>query len=204
MKLQRQRQNKVAYQRRISNSLSPTEPPSHVYPEFPVSLCCRAAYKIRSTSHFVEGYHALSCPPLTLGIWEPEYQPIVSLDTTTDDRLILDVLHNMDGHQLRLLEEQGHKRHNLSIDDKSNRNLVQVMLEEIDARLATWIIYYNKFEQLEGLEWEVMTSELALEWGAKVIFTLRDEVRVRQLGYSQYLAAYASGGLAWQLINLIG
>src|ERR1700732_3582760 len=131
MKLQRQRQNKVAYQRRISDSLSPTEP--HVYPEFPVSLCCRATYKIHSTSHFIEGYCALSCPPLTLGIWEPQYQPIVSLDTTTDDRLILDILHNMDGHQLRLLEEQGHKRHNLSIDDKSNRNLVQVMLEEIEA-----------------------------------------------------------------------
>ena len=204
MKLQRQRQNKIAYQRRILNSLSPTEPPSHVYPEFPVSLRCRAAYKICSTSHFIKGYHALSCPSLTLGILGPEYQPIISLDTTTDDRLILNVLHNVDGHQLRLLEEQGHKRHNLSIDDKSNRNLVQVMLEEIDAWLAIWIIYYNKFEQLEGLEWEVMTSELALEWGAKVIYTLRDEVRVSQLGYSQYLAAHARGGLSWQLIDLIG
>ena len=116
---------------------------------------------------------------------EREIQP----DTTTDDRLILNILHNMDGHQLRLLEEQGHKQHNLLIDNKSNRNLAQVMLEEVDAQLATWIIYDNKFVQLEGLERKVMTSVLALWWGLKVIYTLRDEVWVRQLGYAQYLEA---------------
>jgi len=201
-KLQRQQQNKDAYRRRISTSHSPTE--LHVYPDFPASLCCRAAYKIRSTSHFIEGYHGLSSPYLILGIWEPQYQPIVLLDTTTDDRSILDILHHMNGNQLRLLEERGDERHKLSTDDESSRNLVQAMLEEIDVRLATWITHDNEFEQFTGSEWEITTRELALEWGAKIIHILRDEVRVRQLGCAHYVEAYESGRLAWQSIDVIG
>jgi hypothetical protein len=201
-KLQRQQQNRDAYRRRVSNSHSPTEP--HVYSEFPASLRHRAAYKIRSTSHFIEGYRGLTQPTLILGIWEPRYLPIVLLDTTTDDRLILDNLHNINGHQLRLLEEQGHERRRLSMEDGSSRNLVQAMLEEIDMRIATWIIHNNEFEQFEGSEWETMKGELALEWGAKIIHCLRDEVWVRQLGCTRYLEAYESGGLAWQSIDVIG
>ena len=201
-KLQRQQQNKDAYQRRISNSHSSTE--LHVYLEFPASLRRRAAYKIRSTSHFIDGYHALSCPTLILGIWEPQYRPIVLLDTTTDDRSVLDILHSMNGNQLRLLEEQGHERHGLSKDNKSSSILVRAMLEEIDARLATWIIHDNEFEQLVGPEWEITTRELALEWGAKIIHCLRDEVRVRQLGCTYYLEAYKGERLVWQSINVIG
>ena len=72
------------------------------------------------------------------------------------------------------------------------------MLEEIDARLETWIIRDREFERLEGLGWEITTGELALEWGAKIIHCLKDEVCVRQIGYAHYLEAYKRGQLAWQ------
>ncbi|KIM90170.1 hypothetical protein PILCRDRAFT_765680 [Piloderma croceum F 1598] len=117
---------------------------------------------------------------------------------------ILDILHNMNGNQLRLLEERGHERRKLSMDDESSRNLVQAMLEEIDVRLATWITHDNEFERFTGSEWEITTRELALEWGAKIIHILRDEVRVRQLGCAHYVEAYESGRLAWQSIDVIG
>ena len=116
---------------------------------------------------------------------------------------MLDVLHGTNGHQLRLLEAQGHERHKLSIDGDSNQDLVQGMVKEIDMRLATWTTYDYEFEQLEGLGWEVMTGELALEWGAKVIYCLRDKVRVRQLGHTHYLEAYKNGCLAWQSVDVI-
>jgi hypothetical protein len=77
------------------------------------------------------------------------------------------------------------------------------MLEEVDMCLATWILHDNEFEQFGGPEWEMMTGELALEWGAKIIYCLRDEVRVRQLGREYYLEAYKGEQLAWQSINVI-
>ena len=78
------------------------------------------------------------------------------------------------------------------------------MLEEIDVRLSTWIIKDSEFAQLEGPEWEVMTAELALEWGAKIIHCLRDEIRVREMGHANYLEAYEGEQLAWQSIDVIG
>jgi hypothetical protein len=203
-KLHHQQQNRDAYRQAIPNPLLPAEP--HVDLDIPLSLHRRAAYKIRSTPQFTEAYHGLSLPTVTLYIWEPRYQPIVSPETTIHDGSdsLLNVLHSTNGHQLRLLEEQGHERRKLSVDDISNRNLVGGMLEEIDMRLATWILHDNEFEQFEGPEWETMTSELALEWGAKIIYCLRDEVRVRQLGRNYYLEAYKGERLAWQSIDVIG
>jgi hypothetical protein len=164
----------------------------------------RASYKIRSTSHFIDAYQGQSLPILILGIWEPLYLPIVLLDTTSYDGStsnFLDILHGANGHQLRLLEEQGHKRHGISMDDGQ---LVRRMSEEIDARLSAWIATDNEFSQIEGLEWDVMTGELALKWGAKVIHCLRDEVQVRRMGHKNYLDAYEGRRLAWQCIEVIG
>jgi hypothetical protein len=180
----------------------------HIDPGFPPSLHHRAFYKIRSTSDFIKAYQGLSSPTLFLGIWEPRYLPIVFPDTgTTHDESpsnILDVLHSTNGHQLRLLEEQGHERRKLSTDERTSGELLQRMLEEIDVRLSTWVTKDNEFAQLEGSEWEVMTGELALEWGAKIIHCLRDEIRVRETGHANYLEAYEGGRLAWQSIDVIG
>jgi hypothetical protein len=115
----------------------------------------------------------------------------------------LDVLHATNGHQLRLLETQGYDRHNLSVNDEVNGNLVQEMLGEIDARLGPWINYDKKFEQLDGSEWEIVMGELALEWGAKIIHCLEDEVQVRQMGRTCYLEAYEGRQLAWQCIGIL-
>jgi len=182
----------------------PTEP--HVDSDIPLSLRRRAAYKIRSTPQFTEGYYGLSPPTITLCIWEPRYQPIVTPETTLHDgsASMLDLFHNTNGHQLRLLGQQGRERRKLTMDDISNGNLVGGMLEEIDVRLATWILHDNEFEKFEGPEWETMIGELALEWGAKIIHCLRDEVRVRQRGCTYYLDAYKGKKLAWQSIGIIG
>lgn len=203
-KLQRQRQNQNAYQCRTSKPPSPTEPQVGLH--IPSSLHCRAAYKFRSTSHFINAYQGRSSPTLILGIWEPQYLPIILQDATSYSEPALenlDVLHSTNGHQLRLLEGQGHERRKLIADENSNGGLVRDMLEEIEARLTTWIIHDNEFEEFEGSEWEVMTGELALEWGAKVIHCLKDEVCVRQIGYAHYLEAYERGQLAWQSIDII-
>ena len=173
---------------------------------FPPSLHRKASYKLRSTPDFIKAYQGLSSPTLILGIWEPQYLPIVFPDTTAHARSpsnILDILHGTNGHQLRLLEEQGRERHKLSTDDKTSGELLQRMLEEIDVRLSTWIIKDREFAQLEGSGWEVMTAELALEWGAKIIHCLRDEIRVREIGHANYLEAYEGGRLAWQSIDVI-
>ena len=67
---------------------------------------------------------------------------------------------------------------------------MQDMLEEIGAHLATWNIHDSKFKGFEGSEWETMIGKLALEWGAKVIHCLKDEVGVWQVGYTHYLEGY--------------
>ena len=55
--------------------------------------------------------------------------------------------------------------------------MVQKMLDEIDAWLTLWINYdEKKYEQLDGSEWEIVMGELTLEWGARVIHCLEDEV----------------------------
>ena len=115
---------------------------------------------------------------------------------------MLDILHATNGHQLRLIEEQGHGRRKLSRDDEENGRLVREMLDEVDARLAQWIDCDDKFERFEGSEWETMAGELALEWGAKVIHCLKDEIRARQKGHLHYLEAYEGRQLAWQCIEV--
>jgi hypothetical protein len=115
---------------------------------------------------------------------------------------MLDILHATNGHQLRLIEEQGHGRRKLSRDDEENERLVHEMSDEIDVRLAQWIECDKEFEQFEGSEWETMTGKLALEWGAKVIHCLKDEVRARREGHIHYLEVYEGGHLAWQSIDV--
>ena len=111
-------QNKTAYQQRTYNSSSSTK---HQHPTFPASLHRRAIAKLRTTSHFRDAHQGLSIPTLHLSIWEPpQYLPTVSSDTSHQDRpalLMLDILHTTNGHQLRLIEEQGHGRRKLSRDD---------------------------------------------------------------------------------------
>lgn len=184
------------------NSLFLVEP--QVNSRFPTSLHRRAVCKLRATAHFHNAYHSLSSPPtLILGVWQPQYLPIVVQDRTHFGSFaFLDVLHATNGHQLRLLEKQGYDQHGLSVNDEVNGNLVQEMLGEIDARLVPWIDYDKKFEQLDGSEWEILMGELALEWGVKIIHCLEDEVRVRQMGRARYLEAYEGRQLAWQCIGI--
>jgi hypothetical protein len=101
------------------------------------------------------------------------------------------------------LEEAGHTRYQQADCAETNERLVEAMDNEIVTRLAEWKIVDDEFTSFEGSEWDNTIGELALEWGAKVLYCLRDEMQIRRSGYEMYLEAYEGQTLAWQCVQII-
>jgi len=47
-----------------------------------------------------------------------------------------------------------------------------------------------------------MVYELCVEWGAKVIFGMHEELELRSRGWDIYHASYIAEELAWQNVNV--
>jgi hypothetical protein len=155
---------------------------------------------MRSTSIF-RAAHSGVCP-FPLCIWEPPYWPHAKADDVVYDAPLLNTRHAMNGYQLRLLEDAGHKRYE-QFSSEANPRLAKSMEREVEARLMEWTAGYEQFAYFEGSDWDIMVRDLAVEWGAKVLYCLRDEARLRRSGYDKYLTAYKDQTLKWQCIKVV-
>lgn len=72
---------------------------------------------------------------------------------------------------------------------------------EINERLPHWLHLEEQGERFqEG--WTSVMYDLSLEWGARMLYTLHDELVVRGAGYTHYSDMYKQGLLGWQKIEV--
>jgi hypothetical protein len=71
---------------------------------------------------------------------------------------------------------------------------------ELEDRIGQWEHLYAQEEPVG--ERERMLYNLCVEWGAKVIFGMHEELEARNQGWDFYRASYVAAGLAWQNINV--
>ena len=74
------------------------------------------------------------------------------------------------------------------------------LLEELEDRIRQWELISTHGEL--HVEQERTVYELCIEWGAKVILGMHQELQARNKGYNFYQASYVAGDLAWQNVNL--
>jgi len=74
------------------------------------------------------------------------------------------------------------------------------LLEELKDRIGQWELI-NAHEE-PSREQEEMVYELCVEWGARVIFGMHEELEVRSRGWDIYHASYMVEELTWQNINV--
>jgi len=143
----------------------------------------------------------LSLPDL--GLWSHPYEPttadLEAVDalresTETEDASQVRLHHILSGYQLRRLEEWGRERRMLD-----NEKALAEIPDEILERSTQW-------ELLEGkrVEWEslgIIGKEIwavVMDFGAKAIVGLWDELFIRQEGFEKYKYAYDRKQIHWQ------
>ena len=85
----------------------------------------------------------------------------------------------------------------------ANAEMIETMKRELEARLAKLNAQYDAYRISEGSELDMMVGDVAVNWGARQVFSLKDELEVRTRGLDAYLEAYREKKLAWQCITVI-
>lgn len=76
---------------------------------------------------------------------------------------------------------------------------VLAVQQEIDCRLRAWESARIEVDACKGEHRSI--GEVWLEWGAKIVCSLVVELRVRNVGRSEYDSAFEAGTLPWQCMN---
>jgi hypothetical protein len=172
----------------------------------PSSLVLYANRPLRETDHFRQASHGcVNHDILDLGLAMPPYhrfpQILHSPSLGEDDAGLLNTYHTTNGDQFRQLREMGRQRYMEASRPGAFEDSTRRLQEELAARLTQW-------EGLSGNEEShdqcaaAMAYDLCMEWGAKIVFGLYDELQSRSRGWVTYKALYAAEGLAWQNIKL--
>jgi|SRR5882762_769780 len=198
----RQTQNHLANIRRTHHS-SPL--PEGTHPRLPSPLFAFAHRPLRATPLFTQasqGHPECDIPDLGIATHPYHRLPdlfhllLISADTTD----MLDMYHALNGKQLRHLREMGIQRYveasKAGAFGKSTRRLT----EELEDRIRQWESLYSQGEP--SGEREMMVYDLCVEWGAKVVFGMHEELESRGRGWDFYRASYVAKRLAWQNINV--
>jgi hypothetical protein len=82
----------------------------------------------------------------------------------------------------------------------ANAEMLRTMKREVEARLAKWNAQYDTYQISEGSEFDMMVGDVGVNWGARQVFCLNNELEVRTCGFDVYLEAYREKRLAWQCI----
>ena len=191
----RELQNRSAHLRRKQYSI----------PRLPTSLPMFAHQPLRETELFTcasQGSPKFRVPDL--GITTHPYHrlpqllhsPLIHSDTIS----VLDIYHTVNGKQLQHLQEMGRRRYADASRVGGFEASTRLLLLELEDRIVQWEHICVQGE-LSG-ERERTVYDLCIEWGAKVIFGVHQELEARNRGWNFYQASYVAGDLAWQNIIL--
>jgi hypothetical protein len=172
----------------------------------PSSLILYANRPLRETDLFSEASRGcVNHDILDLGLAMPPYHRLPQILHSPflygDDAGLLSTYHTTNGDQLRQLREMGRQWYMEASRPGAFEDSTRRLQEELAARLTQW-------EELSGNEasydqWAAaMAYDLCMEWGAKIVFGLHDELQSRSRGWVTYKALYAAEGLEWQNIKL--
>ena len=174
-------------------------------PPLPTSLYVFAHQPIRATELFTcasQGSPKYDVPDL--GITAHPYhrlpQLLNSLLIHSDNISALDIYHTLNGKQLQHLREMGQGRYADASRVGGFEASTRRLLEELEDRIRQWELISTHGEL--HVERERTVYELCIEWGAKVILGMHQELQARNKGYNFYQASYVAGDLAWQNVNL--
>jgi len=195
--------NRTAYAHRTTHYIS-----SHISDHpfslgLPEPLVTQYRQPLRATPRFKQAHagHCLIALP-DLGIWSDPYRP-VSSGVFDGDHCLLDVLHSLNGWNLAQLEKMGVERYREAAEVETNVAMIESMRREIATRLVQWDTQYEAYQDFEGSELDGTVGDVALNWGARQVVSLEDELHTRARGVDVYLEAYRKKKLAWQCITVI-
>jgi len=92
------------------------------------------------------------------------------------------------------------ERYQEAAEADANTKMIEVIKSEVETRLAQWTIQYDAYQKSEGSELETMMEDIAVNWGARQVFSLENELEVRTHGVDAYLKAYREKKLSWQCV----
>ena len=93
----------------------------------------------------------------------------------------------------------GQRRHENASRPGGFKASTRRLLLDLEDRIGQWeLIHAHKDSRVQ----EAMVYDLCVEWGAKVIFGMHEELEVRSRGWDIYHASYMAEELAWQNINI--
>lgn len=200
-KILRKKQNQDAYQilrsQRTASEIG-----------LPPSLQSQAVSEVHSSPAFQSAYTTPDhLPILILGLWQSPYSPITSEDTQptqTSNASIAQMIEDTQGHQLCMLQKAGEARFRRSSSQRANRDLMEEIRKEMEARLVKWESASESLEATDGLsDREKAMYRTTMEWGATILYSLRDEALVRARGLRIYHQVYQNKILHWQDINIV-
>jgi hypothetical protein len=114
----------------------------------------------------------------------------------------LDLQHTINGEQLHALEVDGQKRYTELVDSEIFEGSTQRLSEEVYDRLAHWLQLEEQEEQFTKSQRTALLYDLSLEWGARILYVLRDELEERRSGLTKFRQVYGKKMLAWQNIHI--
>ena len=177
----------------------------HPSPTLPISLPNFAHRPFRATELFVEaslGNPKYNVPDLGLAAHPyhslPQllHSPLIHANDTTR----LNMYHTLNGNQLRHLREMGRRRYVDASRPGGFRASTRRLEEELEDRIKQWEVIYAHEEP--SREQEGILYDLCVEWGAKMIFSMHEELEVRSRGWDIYHTSYMAKELAWQNVNV--
>jgi hypothetical protein len=173
----------------------------HRRPTLPISLPIFAHQPLRATELFTEASLGTpKCDVPDLGVTTSPYHNLPQLSHSplihTSDTALLNMYHTLNGNQLRHLREMGQRRYEDASKPGGFKASTGRLLEELEDRIGQWELVHA-YEEPPG-ERERVVYKLCVEWGAKVIFGMHEELEVRSRGWDIYHASYMAEELAWQ------
>jgi hypothetical protein len=139
-----------------------------------------------------------------LGITIHPYHRLPQLQLSSlidvDDATLLDMYHTLNGNQLRQLREMGHQRYTEALRAGEFEESTRRLLGELGDRIGQW--EHIRDQVKPSGEREMIVYDLCLEWGAKVIFGMHEELESRNQGWDFYRASYEAKRFAWQNTNV--
>jgi hypothetical protein len=177
----------------------------HPTPTLPISLPIFAHRPLRATELFIEASVGTpKCDVPDLGVTAHPYHNLPQLLHSplihANDTTLLNMYHTLNGNQLRHLREMGQRRYEDASRPGGFKASTGRLLEELKDRIGQWELI-NAHEE-PSREQEEMVYELCVEWGARVIFGMHEELEVRSRGWDIYHASYMAEELTWQNINV--
>lgn len=118
------------------------------------------------------------------------------------DANALDLQHTINGEQLHALEVDGQKRYTELVNSEIFEESTQRLSEEVCDRLAHWLRLEEQGEQFTNCRRAALLYGMSLEWGARILYVLRDELEERQSGLTKFRQVYGKKMLAWQNIHI--